>query len=142
MHGIAIGLFALSLIPAASGQTAAFTCPASINVSETAAVVPDGWSAEGGSSKHRFQMPKIYNGKPGGEEYELKPDGQKTAGKKTIFLWKLNDYRDLNLFVRCVYHSTPATVTADIPAALKTCTATLELTPKGEVIGRSEMACK
>jgi len=87
-------------------------------------------------------MPKIYNGKSGGEEYELKPDGQKTAGKKTIFLWKLTDYRDLNLFVRCVYHGTSATVTADIPAALKTCTATLELTPKGEVIGRSEMACK
>ena len=87
-------------------------------------------------------MPKIYNGKPGGEEYELKPDGQKTVGKKTIFLWKLTDYRDLNLFVRCVYHGTSATVTADIPASLTTCTATLELSPKGDVIGRSEMACK
>jgi hypothetical protein len=141
MHWIALGLLVLSFVPAASGQNAAFDCPASITVSETAAA-PDGWSAESGSSKHRFQMPKIYNGKPGGEEYELKPDGQKTAGKKTIFLWKLSDYRDLNLFVRCVYHGTPATVTADIPAALKTCTATLELSPKGDVIGRSEMACK
>jgi hypothetical protein len=141
MRWIALGLLALSSVPAASGQTAAFTCPSSITVSETAAA-PDGWSAEAGSSKHRFQMPKIYNGKPGGEEYELKPDGQKTAGKKTIFLWKLSDYRDLNLFVRCVYHGTPATVTADIPAALKTCTATLELSPKGDVMGRSEMACK
>ena len=87
-------------------------------------------------------MPKVYNGKPGGEEYELKPDGQKTVGKKTIFLWKLTDYRDLNLFVRCVYHGTPATVTADIPAALKTCTATLELSPKGDVIGRSETSSR
>jgi hypothetical protein len=137
---ISVGFLALWFLRTAGGQTG-FTCPASIMVSETAAV-PDGWSAEAGSSKHRFQMPKIYNGKPGGEEYELKPDGQKTAGKKTIFLWKLNDYRDLNLFVRCVYHGTPATVTADIPAALKTCTAALELTPKGEVTGRSEMACK
>lgn len=140
MRWISAGFLALSFLPAAGGQTG-FACPASITVSETAAA-PDGWSAEPGSSKHRFQMPKIYNGKPGGEEYELKPDGQKTAGKKTIFLCKLSDYRDLNLFVRCVYHGTPATVTADIPAALKTCTATLELTPKGEVVGRSEMACK
>lgn len=141
MHWIAAGFFALSFLPAACGQTAAFACPAGITVSETAAAL-DGWSAEAGSSKHRFRMPKIYNGKPGGEEYELKPDGQKTVGKKTIFLWKLSDYRDLNLFVRCVYHGTPATVTADIPAALRTCTATLELTAKGDVIGRSEMACK
>ena len=87
-------------------------------------------------------MPKVYNGKPGGEEYDLKPDGQKIVGKKTVFLWKLSDYRDLNLFVRCVYHGTSATVTADIPANLSTCTATLELTPKGEVVGRSEMACR
>lgn len=141
MHWIALGLLAVPFAPSADGQTAAFACPASITASETAAAL-DGWSAEAGSAKHRFQMPKIYNGKPGGEEYELKPDGQKTVGKKTIFLWKLSDYRDLNLFVRCVYHGTPATVTADIPAALKTCTATLELSPKGEVIGRSEMACK
>jgi hypothetical protein len=141
VHWIAAGLLALAFVPVAGGQTAAFACPASITVSE-AATAPEGWAAEAGSSKHRFRMPKIYNGKPGGEEYELKPDGQKTVGKKTIFLWKLSDYRDLNLFVRCVYHGTPATVTADIPAALTTCTATLELTPKGEVIGRSEMACK
>ena len=140
MRWIAASLLALPLFPA-TGQTAAFACPASITVPETAAA-PDGWSAEAGSSKHRFQMPKVYNGKPGGEQYELKPDGQKTVGKKTIFLWKLTDYRDLNLFVRCVYHGTPSTVTADIPAALKTCTATLELSPKGEVVGRSEMACK
>jgi hypothetical protein len=125
MHWIAAGLLVLSFVPAASGETAAFACPASITVSETAAAL-DGWSAEPGSSKHRFR----------------KPDGQKTVGKKTIFLWKLSDYRDLNLFVRCVYHGTPATVTANIPAALTTCTATLELTPKGEVIGRSEMTCK
>ena len=141
MRWISAGFLAMSFLPAVCGQTAAFACPASITVSETAAAL-DGWSAEAGSSTHRFRMPKIYNGKPGGEEYELKPDGQKTVGKKTIFLWKLSDYRDLNLFVRCVYHGTAATVTADIPTALKTCTATLELTAKGDVIGRSEMACK
>jgi hypothetical protein len=141
MRWIAVGLVALSFLAVAGAQTASFACPAALTVSETAAA-PDGWAVEAGSSKHRFQMPKIYNGKPGGEEYELKPDGQKTVGKKTIFLWKLSDYRDLNLFVRCVYHGTPATVTADIPAALNTCTATLELSPKGDVIGRSEMACK
>jgi len=140
VHRIALCLLALSFVRA-GGQTVAFTCPATITTSETAAQI-DGWTAEAASSKHRFQMPKVYNGKPGGEEYELKPDDQKTAGKKTIFLWKLSDYRDLNLFVRCVYHGTSATVTADIPAALKTCTATVELTSKGEVVGRSEMACK
>jgi len=141
VYRIALCLLALSFVGAATGQTGAFTCPATITVSETAAQL-DGWASEAASSKHSFKMPKVYNGKPGGEEYELKPDGQKIVGKKTIFLWKLSDYRDLNLFVRCVYHGTNATVTADIPGALKTCTATLELTPKGEVVGRSEMACE
>jgi hypothetical protein len=141
MHWITLCLVALPFAAAAGGQTAAFACPATLTVAETAAPL-DGWASEAASSKHNFKMPKVYNGKPGGEEYELKPDGQKTAGRKTIFLWKLSDYRDLNLFVRCVYHGTNATVTADLPAALKTCTATLELSPKGEVLGRSEMACK
>ena len=141
MHWIMAGLLALIFLADASGQTAAFSCPANITVSETVAAT-GGWSGEAGSSKQRFQMPKIYNGKHRGEEYEQKPDGQKTVGKKTIFLWKLSDYRDLNLFVRCVFHGTSATVTADIPASLSTCTATLELSPKGDVIGRSEMACK
>jgi hypothetical protein len=84
MHWIAVGLLALSFVPAASGQTAIFNCPASITVSETAAA-PDGWSAEPGSSKHRFQMPKIYNGKPGGEEYELKAGWAKDGRQENDF---------------------------------------------------------
>jgi hypothetical protein len=96
------------------------TCPATITVTGTASVVTP-WQAESAKSEHKFERPSIYNGTPGKQEYDLAPDDTQTAGKRVRETWNLADYRDMNLFVRCRYLGTPATVVTNIPAPLKTC---------------------
>jgi hypothetical protein len=112
---------------AAQNQTRAsggFGCPATITATESA-VAPPSWKAEAaGQATHKFLRPSIYNGAAGKQEYELAPDDQQVEGKTVRQVWKLTDYRDQNLFLRCRYEGTGVTLTADIPAAIKTCTFT------------------
>jgi hypothetical protein len=97
------------------------TCPASITVIETASPASP-WQAEGAKSEHKFERPSIYNGSPGKQEYELAPDDtQQDVGKRVRETWKLVDYRQMNLFLRCRYSGTAATVVTNIPGPLKTC---------------------
>jgi hypothetical protein len=96
------------------------TCPASITVTGTASA-PAPWQAVSGKSDHKFERPSIYNGTPGKQEYDLAPDDTQTAGKRVRETWNLADYRDMNLFLRCRYLGTAATVVTSIPAPLKTC---------------------
>src|SRR5579864_8551489 len=83
-----------------------FTCPASIAVTATAAASAP-WHSESAKAEHKFLRPSIYNGAPGKQEYELAPDEQEPSGKQIKQSWKLSDYRDMNLFVRCRYAGTP-----------------------------------
>ncbi len=46
---------------------------------------------------------------------------QTPQGKQVRQTWNLADYREMNLFVRCRYLGTAATVVTNIPAPLKTC---------------------
>ena len=103
-------------VPAA----APLTCPASITVTAAASVAAP-WQAESVKSEHKFESPSIYNGTPGRQEYDLAPDDTQTAGNRVRETWKLADYRDMTLFLRCRYLGTPATVVTIIPAAVKTC---------------------
>jgi hypothetical protein len=98
------------------------TCPASITVIETASLASP-WQAEGAKSEHKFERPSIYNGSPGKQEYELAPDDteQQAVSKRVREIWKLADYRQMNLFLRCRYSGTAATVVTNIPGPLKTC---------------------
>jgi hypothetical protein len=99
---------------------APLTCPASITVMGTASVAAP-WQAESAKSDHKFERPSIYNGTPGNQEYDLAPDHTQTAGKRVRETWNLADYREMNLFVRCRYLGTTATVVTNIPAPLRTC---------------------
>jgi hypothetical protein len=122
---------ALLLAPAAPAQPAgAFTCPATFTVTEPA------------KSEHAFQTVKIYNGNPGKEEYDLRPDDESKKGKSVRLTWVLKDYRSMNLFARCFYYDTKETVTKDIPAAVQKCTLTLQLDAKGTIFGKSQMQCE
>jgi hypothetical protein len=96
------------------------TCPASIAVTAAASVVTP-WQAESAKSEHKFERPSIYNGTPGKQEYDLAPDDTETAAKRVRETWNLAAYRNMNLFLRCRYLGTPATVVTNIPAPLKTC---------------------
>jgi len=108
-----------------SGQNAqparGFTCPASVGVTEMAAA-PAPWRVEGTTkTEHKFLRPSIYNGTPGKQEFELAPDQEPSQGRQVKQTWKLSDYRDMNLFVRCRYAGTSVTLVADLPRELKTC---------------------
>jgi hypothetical protein len=101
-----------------------------------------GWNADAVKSEHAFQTAKIYNGTAGKEEYDLRPDDEAQKGRSALLAWQLKDYRTMNLFVRCFYSDTKATVTANIPAAIGKCSLNLTMTPGGAIVGKSTMKCQ
>src|SRR5580658_5893809 len=103
------------------------TCPASIKSAK---------------SEHKFERPSIYNGTPGKQEYDLAPDDTQTAGNRVRETWKLADYRDMNLFLRCRYLGTPATISTNIPAPLKTCVFSFQNVPGNHPVASPVFECK
>jgi hypothetical protein len=133
----------LLLTPAAFAQAGgAFSCPATVTVTEQAQG-PQGWAA--GSSvkaEHALQTAKIYNGNPGKEEYDLVPDDDVKQGKNALLTWIVKDYRQMNLFVRCFYFDTKVTITANVPPAINRCSVKLEMTANGTIVGKTQMTCQ
>ncbi len=109
---------------------APLACPATLN--------PPGATG----AAREFERINIYNGKPGGEEYDLAPDDQTEAGRKITQMWFLKDYRSMPIFVRCRYRGTTAVTTLDVPAKYQKCTLTFEMDKKNTIIGKSEFSCK
>jgi hypothetical protein len=97
--------------------------------------------SEGGKT-YAFQRISVYNGKPGGQEYDLAPDDESKSGKRITQLWKVQDYRSMPVFLRCRYHGTEKALVRDVPTGIDKCRQTIELTAKGDIVGRSEMSCK
>jgi hypothetical protein len=141
---LAVGLLiaARSILSSQSVPAATpLTCPASITVTGTASVAAP-WQAESGKSEHRFERPSIYNGTPGKQEYDLAPDDTQTAGKRVRETWKLADYREMNLFLRCRYLGTAATVVTNIPAPLKTCVFSFQNVAGDHPVASPAFECK
>ena len=111
-------IFALLLL---TGQT--FRCPATL---------------EG----HPFLRPSIYNGIPGKQEYELAPDDEGTRGSSVRQAWKLSDYREMNLFVRCRYADAQSVVVKDLPKPLVTCTFKWRKTGATQPIASPAFVCR
>lgn len=126
---------------AVSGRGQTTACPESITVTESAEAT-GGWYAAGAKAEHRFERISVFNGKQGGEEYDLAPDDEKTSGRATVQTWVLKDYRSMNLFLRCRYHDTAVTLDKDLPAPLQTCTLTFEIRKDGTIIGKSVAVCR
>lgn len=103
------------------------TCPATI---------------KGAKTEHKFARPSIFNGTPGKQEYELAPDDTQTKGRQVRETWNIGDYRDMNLFVRCRYLGTSATVVIDIPAPVKTCVFSFQNVPGNHPVAYPVFVCK
>jgi len=110
----------LNMACALAQERSEFSCPATLAVSEQPEA-PAGWSAAPGRNHRELKTAKVYNGKAGGQEYDLAPDDTRTHGRRLTLSWNLKDYRQMNLFVRCFYHDTEATIHADLPARLTSC---------------------
>jgi hypothetical protein len=126
-------LLVLAVPLALIAQTPApLTCPATWT--------PAG--AAGAAAAREFERINIYNGKPGGEEYDLAPDDQTEAGRKFTQVWFLKDYRSMSIFVRCRYRGTNAVTTLDVPAIYQKCTFTFEMDQKNNITGKPHFSCK
>jgi len=126
-------LFIAAVPLALAAQTAPpLACPATLSLA--------GSAAQGVA--HQFERINIYNGKPGGEEYDLAPDDQTEAGRKFTQVWLLKDYRSMPIFVRCRYHGTESVKTLDVPARYQKCTLTFEMDKRNQIVGKSEFSCK
>jgi hypothetical protein len=100
------------------------------------------WKPATAQSDHSFERSSLTNGTPGAQEYDLAPDDEKTTAGKTIQTWNLKDYRTMNLFLRCRYHDTSATLFIDIPATYTNSTLTFTLDKKGNFLGKSNLLCR
>jgi hypothetical protein len=117
------------------------SCPDTVEVAETATPVK-GWNAGGGGKAgHKFERVSIYNGKSGGQEYELAPDDEKKTAAKIVQTWNLKDYRSMPLFLRCRYRDTSVVLVSDLAPALTTCTFTFTLDRSGNFLGKSVVQC-
>jgi hypothetical protein len=103
-----------------SESATGFSCPNSIQLTE-APITSMPWHPESATTSHRFLRPSLYNGTAGKAEYELAPDSTQVQGSRITESWKLSDYRDMNLFVRCHYAGTSATLFRDLPKKLTFC---------------------
>jgi hypothetical protein len=130
--------------PTLCGQNSfapAFGCPTAIQVAETASV-PSAWHGEGATLEHRFVRPSISNGEPGKDEAELAPDDTRTQGRQVKETWKISDYRDRNVFLRCRYENTAATVVTDAPTRIKSCTFTFRNAPGNQSVTAPAFSCQ
>jgi hypothetical protein len=140
----AFAVLAARPICAAQNQTGdhELSCPATIDVSEQATPVA-GWEAENSAAaKQKFERVSIYNGQPGGKEFDLAPDDQKNDHGRITQVWHLEGYRDMNLFLRCRYRNTQAVLYRNIPAGLKNCTFIFIIDKSGKITETLSFACR
>ena len=135
--------FASAVLAQAQSKSATppLTCPRTLKVYDTATPVA-GWTATGGQSEHAFERVSIYNGTAVGQHYDLAPDDEKNSSGKIIQTWKLANYRSMNIFLRCRYHDTSATIFMDVPASYTICTFTFTLDKKENFLGKSNLLCR
>ena len=119
-------------------RAAILVCVSSILQGQNTVTCP----ATMGPEKHPFDRISIYNGRQGGQEYELAPDDEKKVGAKVTQSWFLKDYRSMNIFLRCRYQGTEAVTSKDIPSNIQTCTFAFDISPKGEITGGRSFACR
>lgn len=116
-------------------------CPETITVMETAA--PAGqWQADAAKVERPFERVSIYNGTPGGKEYDLAPDDRKEDGKRVVQTWRLKGYRTMNVFMRCRYRNTSVSLHRDVPADIEQCTFSFETDGAGRITGKPVVLCR
>jgi hypothetical protein len=139
LHIAAVVLAILAAQPVCA-QTE-LNCPSTIDVVETAAPV-SGWQSGRAVAKHKFERTSILNGKNGGQEYDLAPDGEKQDHGRVTQIWHLAGYRNMNIFLRCRYAGTQLVMSKDIPAHFQNCTLSFTIDKSGNITGTSSFACR
>lgn len=135
----------LAIVLAFAACNALAQAPGGVSCPEyvaTPAVINDAREPAPSKVRRRFERVSVYNRGNDGREYELAPDLESKTGPRITQTWKLRDYRDMPVFVRCRYRQTDYTISLDIPANISRCRLTFELDKNNDIIGRSTMQCR
>jgi hypothetical protein len=108
------------------------TCPRSIDVQESLPS-PEGFTAAATHVAHAFDGVTLFDGPPA-ELASLVPDDEKSKGSHLTQTWRFPSPREHPLFLVCRYADTSATLTRELPAAVTTCSISLEWSEKGGVL--------
>jgi hypothetical protein len=142
LSSVALLLGWSALLPAQPPRTPAImSCPATVTVDESIASSTP-WRTGPASTERNFERISVFNGKNGGEEFDLAPDDEQQGRDGVVQTWKLSAYRTMNIFVRCRYHDTAAVLWMDVPPEIQTCTLRFQLDKRGGFTGKSRMECR
>lgn len=133
---LSAGMLVLALAGAAAAQSG-MTCPATLGTK-----IPEGWSGQAATKDAAFERISVFNKDKDGQEYDLAPDDESRDGKRVVQTWKLSDYRDMPLLLRCHYQGTDAAIARELAPELKSCIFRYEPGPHGEVAGKPEARCE
>lgn len=122
-------------------RAAPLSCPANIEVTETAFAV-SGWKIADAKANRTFERISIYNGTNGASEFELAPDDQKEEHGRVTQTWYLRGYRSMNMFLRCRYRDTQVVLSKDIPEGLEACVFAFTSDKSGKITGASSFVCR
>lgn len=130
-------LLAMAAAARAQSPPNVIVCPSEIN-----GAPPTGWSGPDAPKAAPFERISVFNRDKDGQEYDLAPDDESKKGKLIIQHWKLTDYRDLPLLVRCHYKGSDAAIARDLPPELKVCELRFRLDARGHITSGSEAECQ
>jgi hypothetical protein len=134
-----------SLLPHLDAQDkqtrARVVCPSNVTVVETVAPI-SGWSVAPATTRRSFERISVYNGTPGGQEYDLAPDDQKEKGNKITQTWDVKAYRSMNVFIRCRYHDTSAVLLRELSSDVTSCTLQFTAAANGAISADSTVECR
>ena len=118
-------------------------CPPTVQVNEKIDG-PAGWTVQSTSRKASLVRASVLNRRaPNGPEYDLVPSSTVEGKQGNVTqVWKLSDYREMPIVLRCHYRNTGSVLNVDLPGSLQTCTSQVRLDAKGNVLGESRISCK
>lgn len=132
-------LFAVPVM--AGGSPQRYECPASIDVTETAADVADGWSVtlDQGRGGHGLEGVGFYDGHPE-QMASLVPAGTARVGKTRRTTWRFPS--DSVAWISCSYRNTNLLVARALPEGTRSCELHEEQITAGKVFKVTGVVCR
>lgn len=110
-------LFYFFMLEVLMGQE--MSCPAEIEL-RLRAELPVAWLQESPVTRLRFVRGELFN-RVQDRLFVLAPDQESTAQARMVQSWKLGQYRDLPLFLRCFYRGSSYTLSRKLDEHLQEC---------------------
>lgn len=142
MRVVSVLAVALAAAVPVAAAAADFHCPETLTVTEQGAA-PAGWRADASVKARKFDFLSVFDGAFGDVQGDLAPES-KRRGKIEVLSWDLKAHREKNgnIWVRCRYADTAATLSINLPGEISRCETTVEIDKKGNVLRTVGMQCR